>query len=481
MMTLALILAPLAAALLAWRDTRGRLAVRLWLPLAAVLHLAGSLWLLASRGDVAAARLGDLLGLDMTSAILLTVTSTLFLCVSLHTQLWLPAEQAKARRDGHGGLLQSHRVFVPCLLLFLSTMTLVISARNFGLLWVAVEATTLASAPLILFHRSGSSLEAMWKYLLICSVGIGLALFGTMLMAVSATGLEHGGLSLSLLAEHRAQLHPGWFKAAFILILVGYGTKMGLAPFHTWLPDAHSEAPGVVSALLSGALLNCSLLGIWRFLSICPDGLLPFCRQLLVALGLLSLAVAVFFIIHQPDYKRMLAYSSVEHMGLAAILCGIGRWDVALLHLCGHSLIKMSLFLLAGNVLLAYGTRAIRSIGGMFGRLPRTALLWLVGVLLICGTPPSPLFVSEWLLLTSAPLWLTCLVFLMLFGVFAGMSLACLKLCLGEDGEARPAAEDVCGAERAAAVPAAALGVALLGGAYLTWCLLSGQPIPGVN
>ena len=202
---------------------------------------------------------------------------------------------------------------------------------------------------------------------------------------------------------------------------------------------------------------------------------------LLAVCGTVVMVPAVALALAQNNLKRLLAHSSVENMGVAAILCGIGRWDVALLHLCGHSLIKMSLFLLAGNVLLAYGTRAIRSIGGMFGRLPRTALLWLVGVLLICGTPPSPLFVSEWLLLTSAPLWLTCLVFLMLFGVFAGMSLACLKLCLGEDGEARPAAEDVCGAERAAAVPAAARGGALLGGAYLTWCLLSGQPIPGVN
>src|SRR5439155_12404295 len=174
-----------------------------------------------------------------------------------------------------------------------------------GLLWIAVEATTLASAPLIYFHRHHRSLEATWKYLLICSVGIGLALLGNFFLAVAASGASGAGGSLSIgaLREHAAQLHMPWLKGAFLFLLVGYGTKMGLAPLHTWLPDAHSEAPSVVSALLSGALLNCALLGIVRVQQVCAAaGQAAFGQGLLVGFGLLSMAVAAVFILGQADY-----------------------------------------------------------------------------------------------------------------------------------------------------------------------------------
>lgn len=376
MITLLLIFVPLAAAVLAYSAKNMRKVIRLILLAGAALHsmltlLAFTMLDAGKTEELSFAwKETGLLGLDTLGMIFLSITSLLFLIVSIHTLFWLPAEEAVDKDRVHNGtahesgLLREH-IFLPCLLAFLSMMTLVICSRNFGLLWVAVEATTLVSAPLICFHRSPHSLEAMWKYLLICSVGIGLALFGTMLTGVAGqTASGALGLNFDTLKENAGQLHTGWFKAAFIFILVGYGTKMGLAPFHTWLPDAHSEAPGTVSALLSGSLLNCSFLGIIRFCTITPEVLRPFCNGLLVALGLLSLAVAAFFIIRQSDFKRMLAYSSVEHMGLAVILWGIGAESVTMFHLCGHSVIKMTLFLTAGNILLAYGTRSVSAVGG---------------------------------------------------------------------------------------------------------------------
>ncbi len=467
-LAISLILVPLLLAAAAWFDGNGKRLLKLYLPAGALLHCAGTLLYIILFYSEASTIIKDkMLFLDRTALPFLLITSILFLCVSLHAQIWFPAELAKAQREDGEGKLQSLRLFVPCLLAFLGTMTLVMCSRNFGLLWVAVEATTLASAPLILFHRSKGSLEAMWKYMLICSVGIGLALFGTMLMAVAANGIEHGSLDMGLLMAGKNALHPHWFKAAFIFVLAGYGTKMGLAPFHTWLPDAHSEAPGGVSALLSGALLNCSFLGIFRFLQICPPALKPFCNQMLVAAGLLSMLVAVFFIFRQPDFKRMLAYSSVEHMGLAAIFCGIGIDDMAIIHLCFHSFIKMSLFLLAGNILLAYGTRSVRSIGGMFRRMPATALFWITGMLLICGTPPSPLFFTELRMIIQAPFWLGASVFLMLAGIFAGMSMICLKICMGNEGRALPEEIDAKAAEKSSIIPAIMLTLVIICGCFI--------------
>ncbi len=412
------------------------------------------------------------IGLDFPGLCFLLITSLLFLAAAVHTLLWMPQDARHAHSHSHI-LLFGKPIFIPAMLAFLSTMTLVISANNFGLLWVAVEATTLVSAPLICYHLSDRSLEAMWKYLLICSVGIGLALFGTITLAVAAHPAGIHGLSITELAEYKT-FHPGWFKAAFIFILAGYGTKMGLAPFHTWLPDAHSEAPGSVSALLSGALLNCSFLGIIRVWNVMPPELYVFGRQLLIALGLISLIVAVFFIIRQTDFKRMLAYSSVEHMGLIAILWGLGgRAElVAVAHIWGHSLIKMTLFLLAGNMLLAYGTRSISHVKGAFHTLPKNAVLWLIGVLLICGTPPSPLFVTEFMLVYDAPLWLGLTVLALLFAVFAGMSKAALSMCMGHGEIADADAERFRKTEKLSVIPMITMGLAILFGLLLLLFML---------
>lgn len=463
MIALLLILLPLAAAVAAWPIRRENSA-RILLLLSACVHTGLTVCCVTLPPAMSSFRWNgqEWIGLDDAGMIFLMVTSLLFLFVALHTVL-----ESVAEGKNGSGLFREH-FHLPCLLGFLATMTLVITARNFGLLWVAVEATTLVSAPLILLHRSGRSLEAMWKYLLICSVGIGFALLGTMLTAVSARAAGAAGLSMSDLAACSAAFPDDWFKAAFVLILAGYGTKTGLAPFHTWLPDAHSEAPATVSALLSGSLLNCSFLAVIRFCQIAPEEVRPFCNELLTALGILSLVVAAFFIIRQSDFKRMLAYSSVEHMGLAALLWGCGLESISFLHLCGHSILKMTLFLLAGNFFLACGTRSVDRVGGLLGTMPRNAVLWIAAVLLICGTPPSPLFVTEYLLVQESGLWFGALVLFLLFAVFAGMTMAALKMCMGPEGVARPEEKRIPEAERLCFVPALALILALAAGCALT-------------
>jgi hydrogenase-4 component F len=274
--------------------------------------------------------LGDWLFLDAPGLLFLSITSALFLATAIYAIGYLRAEVGRAATDLEEGFLFDNApeaIFVGCLLLFLGAMTLVTVSQHFGLLWITIEATTLASAPLIYFHRHHRSLEATWKYLLICSVGIALALLGNFFLGVAATQQGQPALSLELdvLTENAARLQVPWLKAAFILLLVGYGTKMGLAPLHTWLPDAHSESPSIVSALLSGALLNCAFLGILRAQQVCAAaGQAPFGQEMLVGLGLVSMTVAAVFILGQTDYKRLLAYSSVEHMGILALGVGIG-------------------------------------------------------------------------------------------------------------------------------------------------------------
>jgi len=470
-MILLLIFIPLIFGICAWVVKRQERTQRRLLWSGALCHLLLTFSLLifpASEG--VCNPVPHWLGCDALSRIFLLITSVIFAGVAFHTLRWFPAERYAKETKAHPGALFSFRIFVPCLLIFLATMSLVLLARDFGLLWVAVEATTLFSAPLILFHRSNRSLEAMWKYLLICSVGIGLALLGTMLLAASGRN-ACTGLHFAQFAAAHNSLDPRWFKAAFICIAAGYGTKMGLAPFHTWLPDAHSEAPGTVSALLSGALLNCSFFGILRVCAVTPDSLIPFENTLLMMLGVFSLAVAAFFIIHQTDYKRMLAYSSVEHMGLLAIFQAAGLMDIGLIHLCSHSLIKMSLFLIAGNIILSYATRHIPDIGGLAGRIPRNAVLWLAGILMICGVPPSPLFFTELLLLAHLKTAVAALVLVLLFLVFAGMTGNMLKMVMGKDGNrpAQPQLSKV--AEKLYVVPLTALLIVLGGGAILLYVL----------
>lgn len=392
---------------------------------------------------------------DQLGLYFLSITSLLFLVISVYAVGYLA-------RGGHDdeerteGLLFSNApeaVFIGCLLFFLSTMTLVTVSQHFGILWVAVEATTLASAPLIYFHRQHRSLEATWKYLLICSVGIALALVGNFLLAVaaSASGAQ-SELTVEGLTRVAGQMSTPWLKAAFIFFLVGYGTKMGLAPMHTWLPDAHSESPSLVSALLSGVLLNCAFLGILRVFQVCSaNGLADFSQGLLVGFGIVSLFVAAVFIIGQPDYKRMLAYSSVEHMGILALGIGIGGAATygAILHAANHSIAKALLFLAAGNILAVYKTKRSANVRGVARVLPVTGVLWVLGFLAITGSPPFGTFVSEFTILKAAldgGRWYISAAYLVaLAAIFVGMATAALRMAQGnapEEFVAQPAARE---------------------------------------
>jgi hydrogenase-4 component F len=295
-------------------------------------------------------------------------------------------------------------------------------------------------APLIYFNRNARSIEATWKYLLICSVGIALALLGLMFLAYS-TYVAHRDATLllgSLMASAR-ELNPGWFHAAVIFMLVGYGSKMGLAPLHAWKPDAYGEAPGLVGALLAGGLVNCAFLSILRVYQIClASGTeIRFFQQNLIGMGLVSMAFAAVFMAHQADFKRMLAYSSVEHVGILAIGLGLGKGALygALFHLLNNGLTKGVLFLSAGNIHRSYSNKTTDVVKGALTRLPWSGGLFLAGFIAITGSPPFSPFISEYTIVSSAFIegrhlvgWLF-LLFLVI--VFIGMALTVLPMVMG--------------------------------------------------
>lgn len=442
-MIIALILLPAlaAATVLAVRSAAARRAIL-------VLVACGHVGLTAATfAWPAAPQLDGWLVLDPLGAVFLAILSLLFLAVSVYGVGYLTREVRHPTGVTEAGFLatnQPETIFIACLLMFLATMTLVTVSHNFGLLWVAVEATTLASAPLIYFHRQKKSLEATWKYLLICSVGIAVALLGNFFLAIAATQPDGSSVSLVVadLLGAANRLDVTWLKAAFLLFLVGYGTKMGLAPLHTWLPDAHSEAPSMVSALLSGALLNCALLALLRIFQVSiAAGLSEFVQPLLIFFGLLSMGVAAVFIIRQDDFKRMLAYSSIEHIGLLTLGIGIGGAAAfgAMLHALNHSLTKGLLFLVAGNILAAYRTKTISDTGGIIRVLPVSGVLWIAGILAINGSPPFGPFISKLTIIKGAfdqeAAWVAAVVLILLGIIFIGMTGAMLRMAYGSPPE----------------------------------------------
>ena len=471
MISLFLILLPLAGLLVVWASG-SRLKVHVGvINVTALLHCAAtaSLWFFPELDDIAPGKISELIGQDFLSLTVLSVVSFLNLLSSVQTIKYFPMVRQRFVENAEKFL--SPQLVAICLLGFLSSMTLVASSRNFGLLWVAMEATTLASAPLIIFHRSGNSLEAMWKYILICSVGIGFALFGTMLLAIAGEG-SHAGMDMLLLSK--ADLHPEWFKAAFVFMLAGYGTKMGLAPVQSWMPDAYSEAPGVLSVLSSGALLACSFLGVARVLEIAPESVRGFCTNLMLALGLISLALAAFFIVRQNDYKRMLAYSSMEHMGLVSIMWALGLHNVALLHIIVHALLKVVLFMTADNIQLACNTQKISNISGLLGVIKRNGINYILAMLLLCGMPPSPLFFTE-MTLISSNIYLGGVVLVLLFVVFAGMTYHALRMTMGKRSACTADAAEVKKLERLSNIPTVVLVLVLAAGLLLAAGFVLGE------
>jgi hydrogenase-4 component F len=305
----------------------------------------------------------------------------------------------------HGGSAEASRRFYPLFHLFVFTMLLAVTTDDLGLMWVAVEGTTLASVFLVNFHRTRASLEAAYKYLLICSVGIALAFVGTVFVYFADAqrlGAEPHALRWTTLLRWAPMLPPRVLELAFVFLLVGYGTKAGLAPMHTWLPDAHSEAPAPISALMSGVLLSVGIYAVLRFKTVVDLAAGPgFSRRLLVLFGLGSMAVAAAFLWSPTNFKRMLAYSSVEHLGLVCLGLGFGGiWGVAgaALHLGNHALAKSVLFLLSGRIRDAYGTVEIPSVRGLLVTMPVTGRGFFVALLALLGLPPFGLFISELLI-----------------------------------------------------------------------------------
>lgn len=424
-MLAALILIPLLllplALVLPWYRLRSWL-----LPLAGALHL---LLTVLALGTVADAAPGDWVGLDPLARLVLLVSSPLFFGCALYAVDYL-----EIRRD------RGNRIMVPCLLVFLSALSLAAISRHLGLLWVALESTTLASAPLIYYNRNRHSIEATWKYLLVCSVGIALAMLGLLFTAYAAL---LGGAPVSLLLDDLLAAGPllskPWLHAGFAFLLVGFGTKMGLAPLHTWKPDTYGEAPGLVGALLAGGLTSLAFLAVLRSMQVmAAAGSLPLARSALLALGLLSLLLAALFMMRQNDLKRMLAYSSIEHMGLLAVGVGIGGLATfgALLHMVNNALAKGCLFLSAGNIHRAFASKRLSEVRGALTALPFSGTLFLCAFLAVTGAPPFGMFLSEFTMLrgifTDGRTWVGLAVVLLLGVVFIGMAASVLDVSQGE-------------------------------------------------
>lgn len=321
--------------------------------------------------------------------------------------------------------------------LFFLSMTGAILSSHLGLTWVFVEATTLTSAYLIMQHKTQNSLEATWKYVFLCSIGISLAFVGIILLLIGCDGVN--SLAYSDLYSHATAINPFWLKLSFIFILIGFGTKVGLAPVHSWLPDAHAEAPSPVSAMLSATLLNSAFLVILRYYKLMElAGVQNTAKVLLLTMGFLSIFVTAVYVYKIANYKRMLAYSSIENMGIIAIGTALGGVAVfaAALHLVAHSLIKASFFLTSGNVLKLYKTKEVAEVKGIIEQDKITGWLWVICAMLIVAVPPSPIFISEFIMIKQMIVehhYILCFVFMLLLTmVMFGIMRAVVKTAFGK-------------------------------------------------
>jgi len=314
-------------------------------------------------------------------------------------------------------------------------MSLALISNNIGLMWVGVELATLITVVMVGLSRTHEALEAAWKYFILGSVGIGLALFGTILVYVAAEPAIGEGLpsmTWTVLAEHAMALDPALMSVAFVFLLLGYGTKVGLAPVHAWLPDAHAEGPTPVSAVLSGLLLNIALYALLRFKMLLAGNaavLAP--GPLMVTMGLGSAVFASFMLYRRRDIKRMFAYSSIEHMGIITFAFGMGgpiANFAALLHMTMHSLAKSGIFFAVGNIAQVKGTQRIADIGGLTVTHPWIGWSLVVGVIAIAGLPPLGIFTSEFLVLSSTFARAPLLALVLAAGLLIGLSALLLRL-----------------------------------------------------
>ncbi len=382
------LLFPLIACLILFIFKKGFLN-NLMINIYAILHFLVSLSFCLFGQDVLPWATSPFFAVTPKNFIFLAVMSIVFLAVAIYNNGYLKGCEVDTRKARH---------YAYMVLFFVFSMTGAILTTNLGAAWVFIEGTTLASAYLIYFHKTKHSIEAAWKYVFICSIGIALAFVGIILLTVATGSLN--SLFYDDLVNNAQLFNPFWLKLAFVFILFGIGTKMGLAPVHFWLPDAHAEAPSPISALLSATLLNSAFLMILNIFGVMiAAGVDGYARIMMLTMGFLSLFVTAVFVYHINNYKRMLAYSSIENMGIliiGAALGGIGA-VAAIIHLIGHSLIKASFFLTSGNVLELYGTKKIKSVTGLLKADKKTGWLWIASFLGIAAFPPSVLFISEFM------------------------------------------------------------------------------------
>jgi hydrogenase-4 component F len=398
------------------------------------LDVGGSVVLLALTLVLARAvatggpRALGILRVDNLGLVFLLLVAVLTLAVSIYTVGWL--EQAVAVGNMKAESLRPYFALVQA---FVATMVVTVLADNLGVLWIAMEGTTITSAVLVGYHGHHHGLEAAWKYIIVTTIGISFGLFGTVLVYAAAAAVHGsagpGAMSWSAIMQVAPTLDPGIVRIGFIFVMVGYGAKAGLAPMHLWLPDAHSQAPTPVSALLSGALIKCALLGIIRFQTIAAAACGPaFPARVLVVFGLTSVVVATPFILTQRDLKRLLGYHSVEHVGIVALGLGfggpVGTYG-ALLHVVNHGVTKALAFFAAGTAIARYGSRDIQVIRGLLAVAPIGATLLMLAALSLAGVPPFSIFVSELLVLRAgigAGHWVAIAIFLtMVVIIFAGL------------------------------------------------------------
>src|SRR5450830_6582 len=380
------------------------------------------------------------LRIDDLGLVFLLLLVVLTLAVSIYTVGWL--KQAVAVGNMKPELLRSYFALVHT---FVATMVVTVLADNLGVLWIAMEGTTITSAVLIGYHGHQHGLEAAWKYIIVTTIGISFGLFGTVLIYAAAAAVPGGAgaMSWSAIMKVAPTLDPGIIRIGFIFVMVGYGTKAGLAPMHLWLPDAHSQAPTPVSTLLSGILIKCALLAIIRFQTIAAAACGPaFPAEVLLVFGLTSVVVATPFILAQNDLKRLLGYHSVEHVGIVALGLGfggtIGTYG-ALLHVVNHGVTKALAFFAAGKAIARYGTRDMRVIRGLLAVAPIGATLLMLAALSLAGVPPFSIFVSELMILRAGigqGLWVAIAIFLaMVVVIFAGLLHHVGAMAFGEPTE----------------------------------------------
>jgi hydrogenase-4 component F len=376
--------------------------------------------------------------IDAFNVFLVTLTALVSFTTSLFSRPYMRIESE------HGRVKAQHlRLYHSMYQLFIAAMLLALTSNNLGLVWVAMEAATLSTVLLVTLYRTPASLEAGWKYFILCSVGIAQALFGTILLYFAAERVLGGSGMTALLWTNlndvKGQLEPAVLTLAFVFLLVGYGTKVGLAPLHNWLPDAHAEGPTPISAVLSGLLLNVAIYAVVRCKVLVEGSLqseLP--SRMLMAFGLLSVVLAALFLWRQKDVKRLFAYSSIEHMGLITFAFGMGgpvANFAALLHMTVHSLTKSAIFYSVGHAAQKTGTQVIDDIRGLVTVSPTVGWGLMMGSLAILGLPPFGVFASEFLILTTAMRqepWSTPILLLALGIAFAAVFRRVQPMVFGE-------------------------------------------------